>query len=307
MGKKFIARNSKRFRKVKFFLWITVIYLTFITVFNLLLKTSFNNIIGNTKNQTNFIKLGLNETKLFSMNLLNPEDMLRLSLNYILKSENISNNETGLLLIDKTDNDLNPRIYLYNTHQTETYDSALLQAYNISYTVETASYILRDYLKDYGIPCYVEQESMADYLSANGLIYKNSYEASRYYITKRLKEYPSIEFLIDLHRDSATAKTTKAEIDGVKYAKVMFVVGMDHSGYESNLHLVETLNLKLDGRLSRGISKKTGSNVNGIYNQDLSKNSILLEIGGVDNTIDEVNNTLKEIAKIIFEYINEGA
>ena len=84
----------------------------------------------------------------------------------------------------------------------------------------------------------------------------------------------------------------------------MFVVGLDYEGYECNLHLAEKLNSMLDSRLSRGISKKTGPKVNGIYNQNLLNNAILVEVGGVDNTIDEVANSLKELARIIFEYMN---
>ena len=42
-----------------------------------------------------------------------------------------------------------------------------------------------------------------------------------------------------------------------------------------------------------------------IFNQDLSPYAILLEVGGVDNTIEEINNTLEVIAEVLNEYINE--
>ena len=42
-----------------------------------------------------------------------------------------------------------------------------------------------------------------------------------------------------------------------------------------------------------------------IFNHDLSSHAILLEVGGVDNTIEEVNNTLEVIANVLKEYINE--
>ena len=42
-----------------------------------------------------------------------------------------------------------------------------------------------------------------------------------------------------------------------------------------------------------------------IFNQDLSKNAILIEIGGVDNTLEEVNNTLSIVAKCLNEYIKK--
>ena len=44
---------------------------------------------------------------------------------------------------------------------------------------------------------------------------------------------------------------------------------------------------------------------NEVFNQDISKNAILLEVGGVDNTIEEINNTLSVIAKVLNEYIQK--
>ena len=55
--------------------------------------------------------------------------------------------------------------------------------------------------------------------------------------------------------------------------------------------------------LSRGIYKKEGPGVDGIYNQDISPNSILIEVGGVDNNIDEVLNTTEAISNILYYYI----
>ena len=56
--------------------------------------------------------------------------------------------------------------------------------------------------------------------------------------------------------------------------------------------------------LSRGVLKKEGMNVNGIYNQDISSNAMLIEVGGVDNNIDEVLNTVNAISDILVKYID---
>ena len=52
--------------------------------------------------------------------------------------------------------------------------------------------------------------------------------------------------------------------------------------------------------------QKEGPGVNGIYNQDLSENIILLEVGANENTIEEVTNTLDIISQVIKEKINEN-
>ena len=290
MKKRFIAKR-KKIIKLKYILLLFIAFISFYYGFNLLMS------IKPLISSEDLLNIGLSNTKI-KYKSIGPKELLYLSTNILL--DNVSNN---IQVIEKSSNDDKPLVYIYNTHDTESYTSHLLEAYNISFTVKTASLILRDYLSSYGISSYIETESMAKYLRDNGLIYKDSYKASRHYFIKRMKEYPSIKLYIDLHRDSARKNATTIEIDNKKYAKILFVVGLDHDNYESNLHLAETLNSMIDKRLSRGISKKTGSKVNGIYNQDLSENSFLIEVGGQDNTIEEVNNTLKELSLIIFKYM----
>ena len=60
----------------------------------------------------------------------------------------------------------------------------------------------------------------------------------------------------------------------------------------------------LTKNICRGILKKTSANANGIYNQDLDKKVILLEIGGYQNSIEEVTNTLELIANSLKDYFN---
>ena len=57
--------------------------------------------------------------------------------------------------------------------------------------------------------------------------------------------------------------------------------------------------------MSRGIYLKEGVGVNGIYNQDFSPNTILIELGGQDNTIEEVTNTINILSKILFELLGD--
>ena len=57
--------------------------------------------------------------------------------------------------------------------------------------------------------------------------------------------------------------------------------------------------------LSRGVLKKEGTNVDGIYNQDISFNAMLIEVGGVDNNIDEVLNTVNAITDVLTKYIKD--
>ena len=71
----------------------------------------------------------------------------------------------------------------------------------------------------------------------------------------------------------------------------------------ASLNCSEFLRISAYPGLSKGILKKSGKDVNGIYNQDISENVILIEVGGVDNNINEVLNTVNALSDILYTYI----
>ena len=224
-----------------------------------------------------------------------------------IKEENI-NSIPKLTYLEN--NNLEPIIYIYNTHQKEKYSYDKIESYNVDYTVLFSSYILKWYLKDLGINSIVETSSISNILKENNWSYAGSYKASRTLLEKAILKYPSLNFFIDVHRDSSVYKKTTCEIDGTTYAKILFVVGLDHDNYKPNLELANTLNkriIRINPCLSRGVYKKSGKGVNGIYNQDFNPNTILIEVGGQYNSISEAKRTLKVMASILYEYIMEDA
>src|SRR5699024_5291866 len=101
----------------------------------------------------------------------------------------------------------------------------------------------------------------------------------------------SLQYFIDIHRDSLPRDKTTKTIQDTNYATILFVVGREHDQYEKNLSLATELHKRLNETypgLSRGVITKEGPNSNGIYNQDLSENSLLVEVGGYENTLDEM-------------------
>ena len=202
-----------------------------------------------------------------------------------------------------------PFIYIYNTHQTEGYSKVGISEYDIVPTVLFASYYLREQLNDFGLPTLVETTELAEILRLNQWSYSHSYDASRYLILEAKKEHPSIQYFIDIHRDAISYESSTTESNGQKYAKVLFVVGKEHPNYEQNLKLATALNEKLKlkiNSITRGVIGKEGKNVNGIYNQDISPNSLLIEVGGQYNNIAEVTNTMQLLARVLKEYIEEN-
>ena len=145
-------------------------------------------------------------------------------------------------------------------------------------------------------------------MNENNLNHAESYSASRYYLEKIMKENNNIDLFIDLHRDSIQHNLSYININNKDYAKILFVIGLQNPNYNKNLSLVEKLNTNINNKypnLSRGILKKEGTFVNGVYNQDLDENIILIELGGYQNNIEEINNTLDILSIILKEYLYE--
>lgn len=181
-----------------------------------------------------------------------------------------------------------PKIYLYNTHQSEEYSDT---------DVYEVSIMFKEILESTDIDVLVEDSNISNYIKENNLKYKDSYKVTRELLSNRLDEY---DLYIDIHRDSSKKDISTINIDGKDYARVMFVVGKNHNNYKDNYELASNLNKLIknyNNKLTRGIYVKDNS----AFNQDLNKNVLLIEIGGVENTSEEVSNTLNVLSEV-FEY-----
>lgn len=239
---------------------------------------------------------------------INEDKLIYLTYSYLGKAQKKENNEKIVFKETENTNQRSPTVYIYNTHQTESYLYDKVNNYNLDYNVMFASYILKEYLKDYNILSFVESASIKKVLNENNLIYKDSYKASRILLEESIINYPTLKYFIDLHRDSSVYEKTTCVIDNKSYAKILFVLGLENKNYLENEKMINSLNerlIKVNSCLSRGITKKSGVGVDGVYNQDFNSNTILIELGGQYNTITEVNNTLKIFAKVLAEYILE--
>lgn len=297
MGK-FIAKHKIKLSP-KAIALIFIGVLSLIVTFNVLLKSEIEKLVGPSFSDA-LLDNGLNK-KSFNLDILNPKDLLRLGLNFVFKENKTV--EDVKVVKNHTNSD-EPLVYIYNSHESEAYSSSLIESYSIKYTVKIASYLLSDRLKDLDVPSFVEPTSIIEFATANGSAYSNLYDASRIFLERRLAEYPSIALAVDIHRDAASRDETTATIGEKPCAKILFVVGMENERAEENLKTAEKLNSLLDSKLTRGIVKKTKEEGNGKYNQDLSEKAVLIEIGGADNTIDEVTNTLELLSNAIFKYVN---
>ena len=200
-------------------------------------------------------------------------------------------------------NNVNPQILIYHTHSQEGFLDSIPgdKSTTIVGVGERLSSILRE---EYG---YNVIHHTGEYDTESR---DYAYSAAGPAIEKILEENPSIEVVIDLHRDGvADNQRLITEIDGVTMAQFMFFNGLSHTKkvgdieylpnpyIEDNLALAFQLQLKMSEyypSLARKIYLKGYR-----YNMHYRDKSLLIEAGAQTNTVEEIMNTMTPIAYIL--------
>lgn len=200
-----------------------------------------------------------------------------------------------------------PKVLIYHTHTTESY---VLKAQDIGkksvpsfnsnpkYNVVRVGEELAQYLKKYGIePLH------------NGTVHDKkrdaAYGVSINTLQSYMKSYPSIKVYIDIHRDgldeSKPKLRTVKKINGKNAAQIMFVMGtndlLPNPHWEENLKFAlkvqQKLNEKYPGlvRPTRIVKKR--------YNQQVSNQAVLIEVGGDGNLLSESIESMKYLAEAL--------
>ncbi|VEF48275.1 stage II sporulation protein P [Siminovitchia acidinfaciens] len=202
--------------------------------------------------------------------------------------------------------------FIYFTHNTESFLPMLPGvtnpnlAWHKEKNISLVGQRLGKKLEEKGVKTLVNKMDIQGMLKKRGMKYGQSYIVSREVAVEAMNQNNKIQFYFDIHRDSSRRAVTTTEINGKKYAKSLFVIGEGHPQYEKNSKFATELHHAIQKKypgLSRGVfgKPKAGGN-NGIYNQDLAANALLIEIGGVDNTLEELNRTADALADVISEY-----
>jgi stage II sporulation protein P len=210
-----------------------------------------------------------------------------------------------------------PQILIYHTHSCEAYTPS--KTFNFTPTdtdrtedtrfnvIKVGDELTRILSKQYGYNV-IHDKTIHDAKS-----YNSAYTKSLKTIEGYVKKYPSIGLIIDVHRDASNSGGKKLRVAtkvGKSYASnVMVVIGSDargvpHPNWRENLKLgvkfIQKLNTMYPG-MGRGVNLKEGR-----FNQFLSKNSIIMEVGGNGNTLDEALESTKYISQAVNELLKEA-
>lgn len=221
---------------------------------------------------------------------------------YIYNTTNVDNNTViqaaNSLPEFKIAADGSPQVLIMHTHTTESYDLAPRDFYDNrvpSRNRDTSRNMVRvgdeiaKQLEAAGIGV-IHSSAEHDYPSYNG-----AYDRSRETVQTILKENPSIKIVLDIHRDAISTKDGTryapiANINGKNAAQVMIVSGcddgtMNYPNYLKNLSFSSLLQKQMESDypgLTRPVAFKYK-----FYNQDLTTGSILIEMGGHANSLNE--------------------
>lgn len=192
-----------------------------------------------------------------------------------------------------------PQVLIMHTHATEDYRMSLglwftpgdgARSTDRSLNMCAVGRVMTDTLNAAGI-CTLHDETLNDYPS-----YTGSYANSRAVVQQYLEQYPSIKVVVDVHRDAIETESGAryapvCTVGGRQAAQVMIICGCDNGGsvqlpnWRQNLRFAAAWERQME-RLYPGLTRPVLFSYR-FYNQDLTTGSLLIEIGGHGNNLNE--------------------
>ena len=200
-----------------------------------------------------------------------------------------------------------PQILIYHSHTQEAFADSREGVVEDS-IVGVGNYLAQILTETYG---YQVLHVTEEFDLAEGVLDRNkAYDYARPYIEQILKENPSIEVVIDLHRDGvAEDRHLVTEINGKPTAQIMFFNGLSYTvsggpvDYLPNPYIQD--NLAFSFQMEYQAAQYYPDFYRGIYlsglryNLHLCRRAVLLEAGAQTNTVQEVKNAMEPFADIL--------
>ena len=204
-----------------------------------------------------------------------------------------------------------PQILIYHTHSQEGFADSVEG--DVRTTIVGVGDRLTEILRErFG---YNVIHNTNVYYYMDGELDRNrAYTLAAEDVKRILAENPSIEVLIDLHRDGVNEGThLVTEVDGKPTAQFMFFNGLSYSrrngpiSYLYNPYIGENLALSLQLKLAcekyyPGVSRKIYLK-SLRYNLHLRPKSLLVEAGAQTNTLEEMMNAMDPLAEVLHQVL----
>ena len=200
-----------------------------------------------------------------------------------------------------------PQILLYHTHSQEAFaDSKEGEVEDT--IIGVGNYLTELLTKNYGYQVIHVTEAFD--MESGELDRSAAYDYAGTYLETILEENPSIEVVIDLHRDGVPEnRHLVTEINGKPTAQIMFYNGLSYTiargslDYLPNPYIQD--NLAFSFQMEYQAAQYYPDFYRGIYlagyryNLHLRPRSVLVEAGAQTNTVQEVKNAMEPFADIL--------
>lgn len=213
------------------------------------------------------------------------------------------------------ENNQEPLIYIYHTNNNQSFYSEVVGELNSTPVTHPSNNItlvgkrLSESLEKKNIKNVYDNTDIMGIMKNENPNNYDPYTLSRKPLEEALRKYNSIKMIFDVHRDSLGRVTTTLNMKGNEYAKIQFVVSKTSYRYDKNLKFAEHLHNEIEKKypgLSRGVVVKPDSHKQSTYNQELLDQSVLLQIGGVENTLEEEYRTIDILTETIEKILNNN-
>ena len=201
-----------------------------------------------------------------------------------------------------------PQILIYHTHSQEGFVDSV-KGKPETYIVGVGDYLCKLLSEEYG---YNVIHCTEQFDIKNGVLDRSkAYTYAEETITQILEDNPTIEVVIDLHRDGLKEGAEKlvTTVDGKAVAKIMFFNGVSRSSssgdidYLYNRYKKDNLAFSFQLKLAAMECYPEYTRRNYIdayqYNQHLRAKSVLIEAGAQNNTLQEELNSMEVLAEIL--------
>ncbi|MFE5319963.1 stage II sporulation protein P [Paenibacillus sp. NPDC056579] len=199
--------------------------------------------------------------------------------------------------------------FIYQTHNTESYLPELPgvtdpdKAYDSKKNVTLVGLRLAQKLEQDGIGAVHSDQNYP--AIEKKFYYPYSYKYSLKTLQEASASHPDLKFYFDIHRDSQRREKTTVTLNGKDYAQLYFIIGGKNPNWKENEEFASQIHQTMEAKypgISKGMFAKAGEG-NGVYNQNFSPNSVLIEVGGVDNSLEECYRTVDLLAQVISEVV----
>lgn len=212
------------------------------------------------------------------------------------------------ITIDRTGE--GPQILIYHTHSRESFIDSQ-PGERADTIVGVGDFLAQLLTEQYG---YTVLHHTEEFDTVRDSAYANSLPA----LEKILEQYPSIQVIIDLHRDSGNANRNMVmDIDGRRTARFMFFNGISRSKKTGDIDYLHNPNLAENLAFSFQMQAAAGQYYPGLtrkiyikqyrYNMHLRGRTLLIELGDENNTVEEAKNACYPLAFLLDAVLSGNA